>query len=100
MDKLTIWKFPLAVTDVQVLHVPDGFTVLSVQVQDDVPCLWIRVNPHACMVTVEVLTVGTGHDATATSETEYVDTYQLVDGALVFHTFLRVRGGAKAGQGR
>lgn len=40
----TIWKFPLEVTDEQVLMVPKGAKLLTVQKQDGKPCLWCEVD--------------------------------------------------------
>ncbi len=40
----TIWKFPIQIKDIQILNLPLGAEILSIQVQDDQPCLWAEVD--------------------------------------------------------
>lgn len=91
-----IWKYPLEVTDVQVLAVPGPGIPLTVQAQNGQPCLWFRVDRAKKVEDLEVLTFGTGHrlptDLDA-SGAVYVGTYQKNGGALVFHVFVRAIGG-------
>ena len=84
-----IWKFPLGVTDVQVLEVPFGAKFLTVQVQNGVPCLWALVNPESGKVGRTIEVFGTGHHMDE-SDREYIGTFQLSGGALVFHVFERL----------
>lgn len=67
----TIWKFPLEVTDEQVLMVPKGAKPLTVQKQDGKPCLWCEVD--------------SSHHKT--SLTIYIGTYQMMGGALIWHVY-------------
>ena len=84
----TIWKFRLDMMDEQTINVPIGSTFLSVQVQRDVPCVWALVDDNAPSVPTTVRIYGTGHpikfDVTGL---EYIGTFQLSGGALVFHLF-------------
>jgi hypothetical protein len=41
----TIWKYPLKITDEQTIDIPAYGEILSVQVQDSTPCIWVLVNP-------------------------------------------------------
>jgi hypothetical protein len=82
----TIWKFPLEITDVQTIDVPEGSKFLAVQVQRDVPCLWVLVDPTAPKERFEIHTVGTGNPAP--DGLEYLGTYQVVALNLVFHVFV------------
>lgn len=41
----TVWKFPLAIADVQRVVMPEGAEALFVAVQDSVLCLWVTVDP-------------------------------------------------------
>ena len=67
----TIWKYPLAITDSQEIRVPAGALALSVQMQGDIPCLWVLVDPTADRDLWRITTVGTGHPVPpATSNTE------------------------------
>lgn len=81
-----IWKFPLAVTDRQSVRMPAGAELLCVQVQRGVPCLWALVDPQAPLHEVELTTYGTGHPIDG-DPGDYIGTYQLRDGSLVFHVF-------------
>ena len=83
----TIWKFPLETQDRQFVPMPAGATLLSVQCQHDAPQLWALVdqNPNAFLVERRINIYGTGHPVTEGGI--FVGTYQLMDGALVFHVF-------------
>lgn len=87
MSAMTVWKYPLAVQDRQTLDLPVGAQVLTVQVQDDVPCLWALVDVTAPTTPRVFHLRGTGHNADGVASALYVGTFQLHDGALVFHLF-------------
>jgi len=86
----TIWKFPLETTDVQTISVPCfGTTFLCVQVQNGNPCLWALVDLIYAKVNKTVRIFGTGHPVHGVDPSEYIGTYQLESGALVFHVFVK-----------
>ena len=86
MDK--IFKYQLQVEDVQDVEMPIGSTVLTVQAQGPIPCIWAHVSPEARIVKRRFRTYGTGHPMKdSDSFPFYVGTYQLSGGALVFHVF-------------
>jgi hypothetical protein len=88
MASETIWKFPLEVTESQLVRLPVGAKVLSVQTQLESPCLWALVNPEVEKESRIFYTFGTGHEVRILGgRLEFVDTYQLAEGALVFHVF-------------
>jgi hypothetical protein len=80
----TIWKFPLETTDLQTVRMPSGAVVLTVEAQDARPCLWALVDSEAPKVNRRFAIYGTGHPF---GGGDYIGTYQLVGGALVFHVF-------------
>jgi hypothetical protein len=87
-----IWKFPLEVTDVQTVTMPFGSTLLCVQTQREVPCIWALVDadahPSELREARRIRIIGTGHTFHDSAEFGvYVGTFQLRDGALVFHVF-------------
>jgi hypothetical protein len=84
----TIWKFPIATVDQQSLPIPAGAEMLCVQVQHGEPCIWALVNPDAPKRRRAVRVVGTGHPCDDVNAQNYVGTYQLHDGRLVFHVFI------------
>jgi hypothetical protein len=81
-----IYKWTLSITDRQDLPLPKGARVLTVQVQGGMPQLWALVDPAAPIVHRTFDTYGTGHGM-PDQPGEYVGTYQMEDGALVFHVF-------------
>jgi len=83
---MTIWKFPLRVTDSQLVLMPEGAKILCVQVQDATPCLWAKIDPNLAPTPRKIETRGTGHDVGPQCD-HYIGTYQLHGGALVFHVF-------------
>jgi hypothetical protein len=85
----TIWKYPLRLTDYQMVEMPEGACVLAVQVQKDVPCLWALVEDSARKVQRSFRIVGTGHDAMGVRGDSYIGSFQMSDGVLVFHVFER-----------
>jgi hypothetical protein len=88
-EEMRIWKYRLEVTDTQTLRMPCGARILTVQVQNGVPCLWALVDVSEPLLhPTLIFTVDTGHVADHVSTgAEYVGTYQLHDSGLVFHVF-------------
>ena len=83
----TIWKFPLSSMDVNYIKMPEGAKILTVQTQMETPCIWALVNPTAQMTQRVFRTVGTGHDLPEQNPHNYIGTFQLMAGQLVFHLF-------------
>lgn len=82
-----IYKFQLEVTDTQIINLSRHAHVLSVQVQNGIPCIWALVGAHVVLdVPYKIDTYGTGHRV-SDSPGSFLGTYQLGDGALVFHVF-------------
>jgi len=84
---MTIWKFPFQIADVFSLSMPFGASILSVQVQREVPTIWAIVNPGAPMMDREFRCFGTGHPMPKGLPLDFVGTIQLFGGELVFHVF-------------
>jgi len=88
----SVWKYPLKVDDRQVIEMPFGASPLKVDVQNGQPYLWALVNPAVEQVKCEIIIVGTGHPVDDfITASEYVDSFMMHDGALVFHVFLKER---------
>lgn len=81
----TIWKFPIRLTDEQLVTMPRDSAALSCQMQDGQLCLWAFVESDAPMETRTVRIVGTGHPLDEGGE-QFIDTVQ--DGRLVWHVFI------------
>lgn len=83
---MTIWKFPLDVTDVQDVRMPAGAEVLTVQVQYEAPVLWAKVDPGNAYEPRRVFIHGTGHKVHPDAA-HYVGTFQMLGGQFVGHVF-------------
>jgi hypothetical protein len=81
----TVWKYQLEVKDRQSIAIPSDYKFLSVQTQDDIPCVWVLVDPASHLLTVDIITHGTGHPCPDLEGTEYIGTYQL--GSFVGHVW-------------
>lgn len=87
----TVWKFPLAVADVQTVQMPANAHILTVQTQSGIPFVWALVNPDMPQETRTIIIVGTGHARDELDElVNYIGTVQMADGALIFHVFEKV----------
>lgn len=91
-SKKAVWKFDLEVTDIQTISIPSEFKILSIQVQDNTPRIWALVDPSKPAQRVQLLTFGTGHpiegsNLTKVTRGEFIGTYQMNGGTLVFHVF-------------
>ena len=84
----TIWKYQLRVTDRQVVALPSGAKILSLQVQYGEPYLWAEVDPSQPLQGHVFLTFGTGHSLLEARLIEYIGTYQL--SGFVWHVYLHV----------
>lgn len=85
----TIWKFPLELTSVQGIELPQGAWILDCQMQNAKPQLWAVVDPNAPKSLARAYIVGTGHDMPE-NPGEYIGTFQMLQGGspLVFHVFV------------
>lgn len=86
---LTIHKYPIdlqAGAD-QTVKMPQGATLLDVQLQNGVVAVWAHVDDTRPMVKRRIVIVGTGHDASDITGGLYIATVQLRGGFLVLHFF-------------
>jgi hypothetical protein len=86
---LSIYKYPVPIDDYFTLELPFGARPLSVQVQNGGPQLWVLIDPGERRTEERRFRLaGTGHPIEESSDfLEYISTFQLSGGALVFHVF-------------
>ena len=84
-----IWKFKLETTDTQSIEMPIGAKILTVQIQNQIPYLLALVDPVAEkeMRCIEVFGTGNRMACKEGERKKYIGTYQLNEGAFVFHVF-------------
>lgn len=83
---MTIWKYPLPITNISCIPMPRGAKVLTVQTQEDGPYLWVLIDEKAAPMSRYFAVYGTGHPLSDNLGT-YIGTFQIEGGALVFHVF-------------
>jgi hypothetical protein len=83
----TIWKFEFETKDEIQIEMPKGAFILDVQVQKGQPCIWAKVDSEAGKEIRTFRIHGTGHPILEARSKgyEYLGTYQLMNGDLVFH---------------
>jgi len=84
---MVIWKYELPVDGSHKIKIPEGAKGLSVQWKKDKLCLWCLVDQNNITETREVAIYGTGHDLPEKFG-DYVGTFQMYGGNLIFHVFL------------
>jgi len=82
-----IHKQVLKTTDFQKIVVPLDSKILTVQLQNGLPCIWYEHDFNKVDKYIDVYTFGTGHSMDFEYiEPEYIATYQI--GGLVFHVYI------------
>lgn len=82
----TIFKYQFCIDDTIRVVMPMQSKVLSIQVQRGEPTMWALVETDLPKVTREFRVRGTGHEI-GDDCGPFIGTFQLHDGALVFHLF-------------
>ena len=89
----TIFKYPLSISDEQLIEMPIGAEILSLQVQNNIPCIWAMIEEFEVeMIDRTFMMYGTGHSFYNRNYEKYDDkpfigTFQVHSGTLVFHVF-------------
>jgi len=81
-----IWKYPIGQLGVNLLEIPVGAQLLTVQTQNNAPQLWALVDPEAPKELIKIGVCGTGQPINVHVGI-YLGTFQLSGGSLVFHAF-------------
>lgn len=83
---MKIYKYMLPVDNSVEIQMPKGSQLLCVQLQHERPYLWALVDPSLPTITRKLAIYGTGHQVDD-APGNYVGTFQLHGGQLVFHVF-------------
>lgn len=88
MAKLMIFKYPVPLDGVAEIQMHKGATVLTVQAQGGIPCIWAIVDPDAEMEIRRFRLFGTGHPLDIDlPQYRYIGTFQLAGGGFIGHLF-------------
>lgn len=82
-----IYKYSFEVQDKVTIRIPRNSTILIVQTQRDTPCLWALVDPDEELCDFVFRIFGTGHPIDPDLIGDYIGTFQMDEGRLVFHIF-------------
>lgn len=82
----TIWKFSLGHGTFVDIKMPKGSDLLTVEIQDGCPHLWVAVDPDRETETRVFAVYGTGHIINRYNKKKFIGTVFLNNG-LVFHVF-------------
>jgi len=84
---MPIFKYVIPTTDEFQIRMSKGATVLTVDVQNGLPCIWALVDKNAEQEYRSFRLLGTGFPSDDVSGDQYVGTVLLHGGALVLHLF-------------
>lgn len=82
-----IYKYPINTTDSQSVAMPIDYQILSIDTQNEVPCIWALIDNTLPLTLVKIRIYGTGHEINESDNLQYIGSYQLQRGLLVFHVF-------------
>jgi hypothetical protein len=83
--RMTVWKYEIS-PGTSILEIPKGGKVLALQVQQDMPCMWVLVDQDAEKEKRRFEIHGTG-SLLPNDYGTYVGTFQVNNGHYVFHIF-------------
>ena len=86
---LAIFKYPITIEDHFTLELPKNARILTIQTQRGIPQLWAMVDSETEKETRSFRLSGTGHPLGEDylRIINYIGTFQIENGALVFHLF-------------
>ncbi len=82
-----IYKYPLALTPAQSIYLPEGAKILHFGNQNEIPTLWVEVDPDAAVELRYFRMVGTGHKSPTDIMSVYIGTASFNSGYLVWHLY-------------
>jgi len=86
---MKIFKWNLQIVDFQEIEMPIGAQILSMQIQNENPQLWALVDEKNATEKRSFITCGTGQEIPE-DVGDYIGTYQIENGSLVFHVFEQI----------
>ena len=84
---LKVFKYPISPADYFEIEMPENSQILRIDEQSDLPCLWALVNPSNPKKLYRFRMAGTGHPINENETLEFINTFFMAQGALVFHVF-------------
>jgi len=85
--KKTVYKYAINSLGENLIKMPIGAEILTVQMQGKSCCIWALVDPLAEVEERNFTVFGTGHEIEGSENMSYIGTFQMHDGALIWHLF-------------
>ena len=82
-----IFKYPFEIKDEFIIEMPYNSKILNTFCQNDIPCMWVLVNPQRKIQKRKFVVMGTGHSIEEIYNLEYVSTFPQFDGKFIWHLF-------------
>lgn len=83
----TVYKYQLKTTGEQFVDLPKNAEILSIQTQNNIPCIWVKVDTSEVLHNRRgFITIGTG-EPLPENPIKYIGTYHLSSGQFIFHVF-------------
>lgn len=80
-----IYKYEIPLEDQFEIEVPEDYEILTLQMQNNKPCIWMAVDPKRKLTKLTFKTYGTGDDIESEKVIRYIGTYQ--KDFMVWHVF-------------
>ena len=85
---ITIYKYPLLITDEQEIEIPFGSKILTAKFQQGSLFIWAEVDTEKMVVKKKIFLFGTGHEITQkVHEIKYISTVFMLNQSIVWHIF-------------
>ena len=84
---MTIYKYEIETTSIQILRLPVHHTILKVAEQDGILCMWVEVNPRRELADVIVRVFGTGEDQPHDKALTHIETVLMLP--FVWHVYVQ-----------
>lgn len=83
----TIFRYDVPIEDEFTLSLPEFAKILCVGERGGTGHMWVMLNPDAEKVTRKFRVLGTGHPIPDASKLDYIGTFFMASGKLVWHVF-------------
>lgn len=84
---MKIFKYTVPLSDDDLVQMPKGATIISVQTQNGIPMMWALVDETQPLIQRRLYLRGTGHEMRDAVGKPFIGTFQIQGGVLVFHLF-------------
>ena len=88
-----IYKYPISVTEKQFISIPVDAKILTVGIQNDIPCVWALVDDSLPISNVLIRIYPTGVEIDNYLTLKYLGTLSKLSANIIYHIFIDEQGG-------